>query len=260
MIQPFLRLHTLSKQYSTSDNRQKYALDNISCDIYPGEIFGILGVNGAGKTTMSSLIATLQPPTSGDILFNQSGILTSVYADLMTYRQIIGFCPQKPNLIDTLTVEQNLFFSGRYYGLTATQSTQGAAELMQRFGLDEYKNQTTNELSGGYRQRVMIARSLMHKPKLLVLDEPTVGLDPHIRLQLWDEIKMLKKEGVTVLLTTHYLDEADALCDRVCILHDGMVRLIDTPFALKTLHKKERLEDVFLALMQPDNSACTEGN
>lgn len=260
MIQPFLRLDQLSKQYSTSDNRQKYALNNVSCDIYPGEIFGILGVNGAGKTTMSSLIATLQPPTSGDILFYQSGALNSVYADLMAYRQIIGFCPQKPNLIDALTVEQNLFFSGRYYDLTATQSTQRAAELMQRFGLDEYRNQTTNELSGGYRQRVMIARSLMHKPKLLILDEPTVGLDPHIRLQLWDEIKMLKKEGVTVLLTTHYLDEADALCDRVCILHDAMVRLIDTPLALKTLHKKERLEDVFLALMQPDNSACTGGN
>lgn len=253
MVQPFVRLDTLFKTFFTSDNREKHALRGVSADIYPGEIFGLLGVNGAGKTTLSSLIATLQPPTSGDILFDRAGELVSAYQDLMTYRQIIGFCPQKPNLVDVLTVEQNLFFSGRYYGLTAAESKQRVGELVRRFELDEFKKRTPGELSGGYRQRVMIARALMHKPRLLILDEPTVGLDPHIRLQLWDEVKMLKSEGVAVLLTTHYLEEAEALCDRVCILHEGVVRLCDTPSALKTSYDKARLEEVFLALMQDDN-------
>ncbi|HBL98815.1 TPA: ABC transporter ATP-binding protein [Candidatus Dependentiae bacterium] len=254
MIQPFLRLEKIYKTFSTSDYRQKTALGGVSADIFPGEIFGLLGVNGAGKTTLSSIIATLAAPTSGSIQFNRAGEFVSIYNDLMAYRQLVGFCPQKPNLTDALSVYYNLFFAGRYYGLTADDAKARAHELVERFALTEFKNQTPAELSGGYRQRVMLARALMHRPGLLILDEPTVGLDPHIRVQLWDEIKALKKDGVAVLLTTHYLEEAEALCDRVCILHDGIVRLIDTPAALKVSYQKERLEEVFLALMQIKNS------
>src|SRR3989339_557782 len=253
MTQPLLRLEALYQTFITSNHQKKQALNGVSFDINAGEIFGLLGVNGAGKTTLSSLIATLQPPTSGNIFFNRSGELVSIYNDLLTYRQMVGFCPQKPNLIDILSVQQNLFFNGRYYGLTSEQAKQRVVELVKQFELDEFKNRKPAELSGGYRQRVMIARALMHRPQILILDEPTVGLDPHIRVQLWEEIKTLKSEGVAVVLTTHYLEEAEVLCDRVCILHEGQIRLIDTPSALKTSHQMARLEEVFLALMQMEN-------
>lgn len=260
MMQTFLRLENVFKTFITSDQRQKKALGGVSFGINRGEIFGLLGVNGAGKTTLSSIIATLNEASSGKLLFNRDGAEISIYDDLMAYRQVIGFCPQKSNLIDALSVLQNLVFQGCYYGFPIFEVKVRANELIQRFMLDEFKHQTPAELSGGYRQRVMIARALMHKPQLLILDEPTVGLDPHIRMELWEEITSLKQEGVSILLTTHYLEEAEVLCDRVCILHEGLVRLIDTPAALKSSYQKARLEEVFLALTKADTSSCTERN
>lgn len=251
MIHTFLRINALSKNYITSDKRVKHALTNVSLTINSGEIFGLLGVNGAGKTTLSSIIATLQPPTSGAILVSKSDNgFVSIYDDLMEYRRKLGFCAQKANLMDALSVQENLVFAGTYYGLTKEEALVRADELMTAYTLAEFAHQTPAELSGGYRQRVMIVRALMHKPRLLLLDEPTVGLDPHIRLQLWEEIRALRESGVTVLLTTHYLDEAEVLCDRVCILHAGSVRLIGTPDDLKSTYQRGRLEDVFIALME----------
>lgn len=257
-MQTFLRLENVSKQFRTSDHRDKRALDGVSCEIFSGEIFGLLGVNGAGKTTLSSIIATLNPPTGGNLFFESEGTFISIYDDLMTYRQLIGFCPQKPNLTNQLTVEQNLTFFGRYYGLSAHATKIRVDALIEQFGLSEFRKRSPEELSGGYRQRIMLARALVHKPKLLILDEPTVGLDPHIRVQLWNAIRALKNEGVSVILTTHYLEEAEILCDRVCLLHEGIVRLIDTPAHLKTTHKKERLEEVFLALMDQSTDSTNE--
>lgn len=255
MAHPYLRITALSKNYLTSDKRVKRALSNLSLTIQSGEIFGLLGVNGAGKTTLSSIIATLQPATSGSLeVRSADGHFVSIYDDLMDYRRQLGFCAQKANLMDELTVEQNLVFAGTYYGLTNAQSHARAQTLMERYSLIEFRHQTPAELSGGYRQRVMIARALMPQPKLLILDEPTVGLDPHVRLQLWDEIRALKASGVTVVLTTHYLDEAEVLCDRVCILHAGAIRLIGTPDDLKSTYQHERLEDVFIALMEENDS------
>lgn len=256
MLQPLLRIIALSKTYITSDKRVKRALSGLSLEINRGEVFGLLGVNGAGKTTLSSIIATLQPPTSGEIcICQQDGTCNSIYQDLMAYRRQLGFCAQKPNLMDTITVEQNLVYAGTYYGLSDKQAQIRAHELCERYTLMEFRHQTPAELSGGYRQRVMLARALMHKPQLLLLDEPTVGLDPHIRLHLWEEISALKQDGVTVLLTTHYLDEAEVLCDRVCILQDGLMRLISTPDDLKSAYQRGRLEDVFIALMQEDEQS-----
>ena len=126
--------------------------------------------------------------------------------------------------------------------------------LIEQFGLREYLHQKANVLSGGYKQRFMIARALMHNPQLVILDEPTVGLDPHIRRQLWQQIRDLKQLGVTVILTTHYLDEAEQLSDRVCVLDGGLIKLIDTPDKLKTDFKMNNLEDVFIALMSEDTS------
>src|SRR5579862_3092950 len=236
-----LRIKNIKKRYGS-----KEALKGVSLDIYKGEILGLLGVNGAGKTTLSSIIATLHPPTEGDI--ECEGV--SIYDDIATYRYKIGFCPQKPNLDPALTLEQNLRFSGSYYGMTDAAITERLNFLINQLGLQEYLHQKANVLSGGYKQRFMIARALMHNPQLVILDEPTVGLDPHIRRQLWQQIRDLKQLGVTVILTTHYLDEAEQLSDRVCVLDKGLIKLVDTPDKLKADFNMENLEDVFIALME----------
>jgi ABC-2 type transport system ATP-binding protein len=141
----------------------------------------------------------------------------------------LGFCPQKPNLDTTMTIEQNLHFAGRFHHLSEDTIKKRIHELAHRFELTKYLSYKADVLSGGYKQRFMIARSIMHSPKLVLLDEPTVGLDPHIRRQLWDIIKELKNSGVSVILTTHYLDEAEKLADRVCIIDKEHITLIDTP-------------------------------
>ena len=152
-----------------------------------------------------------------------------------------------------LSLEDNLLQAGRYYGIDEHQLRMRFDELVDHFELHEYVKCTSHVLSGGYKQRFMIARSLMHKPSLVILDEPTVALDPHIRHQLWELVKQLKQQGVAVLLTTHYLDEADYLSDRVCVLHKGEVLVIDTPENLKAQYQKGRLEDVFLQLMNEES-------
>lgn len=243
-----LKIKNIKKKYDT-----KEALKGVSLDIYKGEILGLLGVNGAGKTTLSSIIATLHPPTEGDIEYEGQ----SIYKDIATYRYIIGFCPQRPNLNPELTLEQNLRFSGSYYGMTTQQIDMRLEQLIEQFDLKPYLHQKAQVLSGGYKQRFMIARALMHNPKLVILDEPTVGLDPHIRRQLWQQIRDLKKLGVTVILTTHYLDEAEHLSDRVCVLDGGLIKLIETPDKLKADFKMGNLEDVFIALMDKNTSSDT---
>lgn len=236
-----IKIKNIKKSYG-----EKQALKGITLDIYKGEILGLLGVNGAGKTTLSGILATLHPATSGDIEYE--GV--SIYQDVVGYRSQLGFCPQKPNLNSMLTLEQNLRLAGGYYQLSSDQIEERLRLLAKQFELAPYLNQKVLSLSGGYKQRFMIARSLMHNPKILLLDEPTVALDPHIRRQLWEKIKELKKDGVTVILTTHYLDEAEQLSDRVCILDKGQIKLIDTPEKLKDDFKKKNLEDVFIALME----------
>lgn len=225
------------------------ALKGVSLDIKKGEVFGLLGPNGAGKTTLSSIIASLHPVTSGDVV-TEAG---SIYNNVIAYRYEIGLCPQKPNVDLMLTMRENLEFAGRYYGLTETKIADRISYLAEKFGLSKYLNSKAFMLSGGYKQRFVIARAMVHEPKLVILDEPTVGLDPHIRLQLWDFIKNLKTEGVSVLLTTHYLDEADVLSDRVCILDQGKVLLIDTPDNLKKSYGKGSLEDVFVQMMNEES-------
>ena len=178
------------------------------------KIFSLLGVNGAGKTTLSTIIATLHPATSGDIVFQGN----SIYKNLIEYRQNIGYCPQKPNLNNLLTLEENLTAAGRYFGIDSQDIKNRIKELADQFELHNYLKLKPEVLSGGYKQRFLIARSLIHNPKLIILDEPTVALDPHIRHQLWEYIKKLKQQGITILLTTHYLDEAQVLSDRVVFL------------------------------------------
>lgn len=242
-----ISIKDITKTFKTS-NKTIRALKGVSLDIYEGEILSLLGVNGAGKTTLSSIISSLNPPTSGDILYH--GV--SIYKDLIDYRRIIGFCPQKPNIDGMLTIEENLYFAGRYFNVPEDQIKNRAALLMKKFNLTQYAQSKGSILSGGYKQRFLLARTLMHQPKIVILDEPTVGLDPHIRRNLWDVIKELKNDGVTVLLTTHYLDEAEYLSDRVCILDKGVIKLIDTPDNLKTIYHQDNLENVFIELIKED--------
>lgn len=244
-----LEIKNIQKKYTTNRGEIE-ALKNVSLAIKQGEILSLLGVNGAGKSTLSGIIATLHPATSGDVLFKGK----SIYDDIESYRAKIGYCPQKPNLKPMLTLEQNLIFAGRYYGLTEDIIQERIKHLSNQFELGKYLQEYAHILSGGYKQRFMIARSLIHNPELIILDEPTVGLDPHIRRNLWDVIKGLKEQGITVLLTTHYLDEAEKLSDRVCILDKGTIQLIDTPDKLMADFKQNNLEDMFIELLKGSNN------
>lgn len=241
MKKNLLTIKNIKKKYGATQ-----VLKGIDLDIYKGEILSLLGVNGAGKTTLSSIVATLHPPTEGDIEYK--GI--SIYKDVPAFRARLGYCPQKPNLFMMLTLEQNLTFAAKFYSIPEEQIEPRIDELVRQFELQKYLNQKASVLSGGYMQRFMIARSLIHKPEFVILDEPTVGLDPHIRRNLWQMIKALKQQGITVLLTTHYLDEAEKLSDRVCILDAGQIKLIDTPDKLLSDFKQKNLEDVFIELLK----------
>ncbi len=239
------RIQNLKKEY-TSESGIKKALKGISLSIYEGETLALLGVNGAGKTTLSSILATLHPASSGEIFFKEKPLAEN----LMEYRRELGFCPQKSNLNPSISLKENLFFAARYYGIPDILIKNKIEAVMEKFHLTAYAHKQTHELSGGYKQRFLIARALLHEPKVIILDEPTVALDPHIRHQLWDIIKELKAAGTTIILTTHYLDEAEVLADRVCILDQGLVKLIDKPENLKKNFQKTNLEAVFLQLLK----------
>lgn len=244
-MQVLLKIKNIKKNYDGVP-----VLKGISLDIYKGEILSLLGVNGAGKTTLSSIIATLHPATEGDIEYNGE----SIYKDIPGFRFKLGYCPQHPNLNPLLTLEQNLIFAAKFYGVPENEIKSRIEHLVKQFDLQKYLQKKASILSGGYKQRFMIARSLIHKPEFIILDEPTVGLDPHIRRNLWEIIKDLKKEGITVLLTTHYLDEAEKLSDRVCILDNGIIKLIDTPDKLMADFKQKNLEDMFIELLKAGQS------
>ncbi len=240
-----LQISSVTKKYSDGKIDIE-ALKGVNLSIYKGEVLTLLGINGAGKTTLSSIIASIHPATAGDILKN--GV--SIYKNVVDYRKTIGFCPQKPNIDMMLSLEENLFFTGLYFGLSKADIQERTEYLLNKFGLIKYRFSKGSILSGGYKQRFLLARTLMHKPKLVILDEPTVGLDPHVRRDIWDIIKDLKKDGITVLLTTHYLDEAEKLSDRVCVLDKGVIQIIDTPENLMKMHNQKNLEDVFVRLIE----------
>lgn len=240
-----LRIENLKKVYKLKKKSEE-ALKGVSFDLFSKEIFSLLGVNGAGKTTLSSIIASLIKPSFGDIIYKGK----SIYENIDEYRKMIGFCPQFQNLDKDLNVEENLEFAGRYYNLSKEKREKRKEELLEMFELKNYARADVENLSGGYRKRVMIARTLMHDPKILILDEPTVGLDPQVRRQLWKFMLSLKDEGKTIILTTHYLDEADILSDRVCVIDEGEIKTLDKPSNLKKEWKKENLEEVFLHLLK----------
>ncbi len=221
-------IHTerLTKVYAGSDFR---AVDELDLDVQPGEIFGLLGPNGAGKTTTAGMLTTRVIPTSGRAFVG--GI--DVVAHPALAKQIIGIVSQQNTLDRQLNVWENLYFHGRLFGIPARESRRTATELLAQFQLEKWAGASVYALSGGMAQRLMVARAIFHRPAVLFLDEPTAGLDPQSRLALWDTLRTLNDDGQTILLTTHYMEEADQLCGRVAIMDGGKILALDTSAALK---------------------------
>jgi len=216
----------LTKVYAGSDLR---AVDGLDLVVEPGEIFGLLGPNGAGKTTTAGMLTTRVIPTEGRAFVG--GI--DVVAHPALAKQILGIVSQQNTLDRQLTVWENLYFHGRLFGIPARESRRTATELLAQFQLERWSGASVYALSGGMAQRLMVARAIFHRPAVLFLDEPTAGLDPQSRLALWDTLRDLNAAGQTILLTTHYMEEADQLCGRVAIMDRGRILALDTPAALK---------------------------
>jgi ABC-2 type transport system ATP-binding protein len=221
-------IHTenLTKVYPGADFA---AVDRLNLDVRTGEIFGLLGPNGAGKTTTAGMLTTRVVPTSGRALL--AGVDVGAHPALA--KQLSGIVSQQNTLDRQLTVWENLYFHGRLFGMGAKASRQTADELLEQFQLSRWAKASVYALSGGMAQRLMVARAIFHRPSVLFLDEPTAGLDPQSRLALWDLLGELHREGQTILLTTHYMEEADRLCERVAIMDHGRILALDSPAALK---------------------------
>jgi ABC-2 type transport system ATP-binding protein len=221
-----IRTVGLTKVYPGSEVAAVVGLD---LEVAQGEIFGLLGPNGAGKTTTAGMLTTRVVPTAGQAFVG--GI--DVVAHPALAKQILGIVSQQNTLDRQLTVWENLYFHGRLFGIPARESRRTATELLEQFQLDKWAEASVYALSGGMAQRLMVARAIFHRPAVLFLDEPTAGLDPQSRLALWDTLRHLNAAGQTIMLTTHYMEEADQLCGRVAIMDRGRILALDTPDALK---------------------------
>lgn len=221
-----IRTENLSKVYPGADFA---AVDGLNLDVGTGEIFGLLGPNGAGKTTTAGMLTTRVRPTGGQGFVG--GIDVAKHPALA--KQVSGIVSQQNTLDRQLTVWENLYFHGRLFGIGSKQSRRTADLLLDQFQLSKWAKASVFALSGGMAQRLMVARAIFHQPAVLFLDEPSAGLDPQSRLALWDKLRELNAQGQTILLTTHYMEEADNLCDRVAIMDHGKVLALGTPTELK---------------------------
>jgi ABC-2 type transport system ATP-binding protein len=221
-----IRCEKLTKRYQKGDI---LAVDNLDLAIQRGEIFGLLGPNGAGKTTIVGMLTTLVVPTSGKAIVACVDVIT--HPELV--KQVIGVVSQSNNLDRALTVWENLYYHGRFFGMSDRESRESADKFLVEFRLIERAKSEVTAISGGMAKRLQVARALLHEPSVLFLDEPTAGLDPQSRIALWEILHKLHSRGQTILLTTHYMEEADSICDRIAIVDRGHVLAINTPKGLK---------------------------
>lgn len=221
-----IRTEQLTKIYEGADFK---AVDSLDLSIEQGEIFGLLGPNGAGKTTTAGMLTTRVIPTSGRAYVGA----VDVVAQPALAKQMIGVVSQQNTLDRQLTVWENLYFHGRLFGIDAAESRRISDRLLEQFQLSKWGKASVFALSGGMAQRLMVARAIFHRPAVLFMDEPTAGLDPQSRLALWEILGELHAAGQTIMLATHYMEEADHLCTRVAIIDHGKILALDTPAALK---------------------------
>jgi ABC-2 type transport system ATP-binding protein len=236
-----LQIEGLEKRYPTGVE----ALRGVSLRIEPGEMFGLLGPNGAGKSTLIHCTTGLAQPTGGTIrVFGHDAI-----GEYGAARQAVGLAPQEPNLDWFLTVEETLDYHAGYFGMPKRERRQRTAELLETFSLTEKRDERTRTLSGGMKRRLILARAMMHGPPLLILDEPTAGVDVELRLELWHYVQRINQEGTTILLTTHYIEEAEQLCDRIAFIAEGAIVGEGTSAELAAEYGVANLEDAYLALV-----------
>jgi ABC-2 type transport system ATP-binding protein len=256
-METVIAVEDLKKTYRPKGRKgvEVKALDGISFEVPRGEFFGLLGPNGAGKTTTIGILTTRVVPTGG--IAKIEGV--DVAQNPVTVKHRIGVVPQVNNLDRSLTAKEILVFHAEYFGVPRQEREQHADDLLKRFELTERADEKVNGFSGGMVQRLKIARALMHNPAILFLDEPTTGLDPQSRRMLWDLLIELNQKGLTILLTTHYMDEADQLCKRAAIVDHGKVLALDSPAQLKRrvpggylveLQVRDGVTDAFVASLQ----------
>jgi ABC-2 type transport system ATP-binding protein len=238
---PALQIADLVKRYPTGTE----ALRGVSLKIEAGEFFGLLGPNGAGKSTLIHCTTGLAQPSAGTIrVFGHDAIEHYEQA-----RLAVGLAPQDLNLDWFLTVEETLDYHGGYFGMPKKERRERAKELLEAFSLTAKKADRTRTLSGGMKRRLILARALMHRPRLLILDEPTAGVDVELRLELWHYVQRINAEGTTILLTTHYLEEAEQLCDRIAFINDGRIVAQGSSQELAEDYGVASLEDAYLELV-----------
>ena len=243
-MKTIIKTTELTKRFGT-----KTAVDHLNLDIYEGEIYGLLGVNGAGKTTTIRMLTGLSAVTEGEAVVMGHSVKT----DLQEVKKITNISPQETAVAGHLTVKENLAFIGKIYGLTKEQTQKNIESVFQTLHLDKVQNQKAKTLSGGWQRRLSIAMALITDPKIIFLDEPTLGLDVLSRRELWKIISALNGK-VTIILTTHYLDEVEALCDRIAIMAKGKLMALGTAAELKQKTGKDKLEDAFVDIVGGDNT------
>lgn len=245
-----IEIKSLAKKFPHKDKQgqdtYKTAVESLSLSIGEGEVFGLLGPNGAGKTTTIRMLTMQTCATAGSILYN--GV--EVAGHEVELKSLIGVVPQHVNFDQDLTVWENMELHARLHHLPSGERKERIAELLDYVELSEVVNDGVKRLSGGMKRRLLIARALIHRPRILFMDEPTVALDPQVRRKIWDLVRQMAKKGVTVFLTTHYIEEAEALCDRVAILNKGRLVAVDSPARLRDNFQEANLEEVFLKLTE----------
>jgi ABC-2 type transport system ATP-binding protein len=236
-----LDIQGLSKRYETGVD----ALRDVDLEIPQGALFGLLGPNGAGKSTLIHCSTGLAMPTAGEIrIFGHDAL-----SDYEEARVAVGLAPQELNLDFFLTVGETLDFHGGYFGMPRGERRDRAKELLETFSLTEKRDERTRTLSGGMKRRLILARALMHRPRLLILDEPTAGVDVELRLELWHYVQQINDEGTSILLTTHYLEEAEQLCDRIAFINQGEIVAQGSSGELSARFGVSSLEDAYLELV-----------